>query len=70
MRYKIFGKRTGLRVSELALGTGMFGTGWDHGAEPNEARRVFDGTLRRVAISSIPPTGTSSVSRNPCLATS
>ena len=25
MRYKILGERTGLKVSELALGTGMFG---------------------------------------------
>ncbi len=24
MRYRIFGRRTGLRVSELALGTGNF----------------------------------------------
>lgn len=42
MRYRTFGRRTGLRVSELALGTGNFGTGWGHGAEPAEARRVFD----------------------------
>lgn len=43
MRYKIFGRQTGLRVAELALGTGNFGTGWGHGAEPAEARRIFDG---------------------------
>lgn len=43
MRYKIFGRRTGLRVAELALGTGNFGTGWGHGAERDEARRIFDG---------------------------
>ncbi|HEV8646351.1 MAG TPA: aldo/keto reductase [Burkholderiales bacterium] len=42
MRYKIFGRRTGLRVSELALGTGNFGTRWGHGAERGEAKRVFD----------------------------
>ena len=42
MRYKIFGQRTGLRVSELALGTGNFGTGWGHGAEREEAKRIFD----------------------------
>lgn len=42
MRYKIFGRRTGLRVSELALGAGNFGTRWGHGAESNEARKVFD----------------------------
>ena len=45
MRYRIFGRRTGLRVSEVALGTGNFGTGWGHGAEPAEARRMFDGFL-------------------------
>jgi len=42
MRYKIFGRRTGLRVSELALGAGNFGTRWGHGAEPAEAKKVFD----------------------------
>jgi aryl-alcohol dehydrogenase-like predicted oxidoreductase len=43
MRYKIFGRKTGLRVAELALGTGNFGTGWGHGAEPDEAKKIFDG---------------------------
>lgn len=43
MRYRIFGRNTGLRVAELALGTGNFGTGWGHGAERDEARRIFDG---------------------------
>lgn len=42
MRYKLFGKHTGLRVSELVLGAGNFGTRWGHGAEPDEARRIFD----------------------------
>ena len=42
MRYTTFGRQTGLRVSELALGTGSFGTGWGHGAAPAEARRLFD----------------------------
>ncbi len=42
MRYKIFGRRTGLRVSELALGAGNFGTRWGHGAEREEAKKVFD----------------------------
>jgi aryl-alcohol dehydrogenase-like predicted oxidoreductase len=42
MRYTTFGRRTGLRVSEYALGTGNFGTGWGAGAEPDEARRMFD----------------------------
>lgn len=43
MRYMTFGRNTGLRVSELALGTGNFGTGWGYGTERDEARRVFDG---------------------------
>ena len=42
MRYKLFGKHTGLRVSELVLGAGNFGTRWGHGAEPDEARRIFE----------------------------
>ncbi|MFB4285594.1 aldo/keto reductase [Nonomuraea sp. MTCD27] len=42
MRYMTFGQRTGLRVSEYALGTANFGTGWGAGAEPDEARRIFD----------------------------
>ena len=42
MKYKILGRQTGLRVSEFALGAGNFGTGWGHGAEPAEARAMFD----------------------------
>ncbi len=42
MKYKIFGKKTGLRVSELALGTGAFGTRWGHGADPAESRKIFN----------------------------
>jgi aryl-alcohol dehydrogenase-like predicted oxidoreductase len=42
MRYKLFGQNTGLRVSELVLGTGNFGMRFGHGAEPDEARRIFD----------------------------
>jgi aryl-alcohol dehydrogenase-like predicted oxidoreductase len=41
MRYTLFG-RTGLRVSELALGTGTFGTAWGWGADAAESRAVFD----------------------------
>jgi aryl-alcohol dehydrogenase-like predicted oxidoreductase len=41
MKYTRFG-RTGLRVSQLALGTGNFGTGWGHGADPDTSRAVFD----------------------------
>lgn len=43
MRYRVLGTHTGLRVSELILGTGMFGTKWGHGADAAESRRVFDG---------------------------
>jgi len=42
MRYTLFGIHTGLRVSELVLGTGNFGTRWGHGAQPGEARRILD----------------------------
>lgn len=43
MRYKLFGTRTGLRASELVLGTSNFGTRWGHGTELPEARRILDG---------------------------
>lgn len=43
MRYKLFGKETGLRVSEYVLGTANFGTAWGgHGADPAETRRILD----------------------------
>lgn len=42
MRYRLFGKHTGLRVSELVLGAGNFGTRWGHGAQPEESRRILD----------------------------
>src|SRR5918995_3364786 len=42
MRYKIFGRRAGLRVSEVALGAANFGTRWGHGAERDGAKKVFD----------------------------
>ena len=42
MRYRIFGRHTGLKVSELVLGAGNFGTGWGHGAERDVAKVVFD----------------------------
>jgi aryl-alcohol dehydrogenase-like predicted oxidoreductase len=43
MRYKIFGERTGLKVSELALGTGMFGQTGGYGATPEDTKRIIDG---------------------------
>ena len=45
MRFKILGRHTGLRVSALALGTGMFGTKWGHGADAEESRRMFSGYI-------------------------
>ncbi len=41
MNYRLFG-RSGLRVSELALGTMTFGTDWGWGADRDECRRLFD----------------------------
>lgn len=41
MRYKLFG-RSGLRVSELALGTMTFGEDWGWGASKDASRAVFD----------------------------
>ncbi len=41
MRYKLFG-RSGLRVSELCLGTMTFGEEWGWGADQKESRRIFD----------------------------
>jgi len=42
MHYRTFGRLTGLRVSEYALGAGNFGTGWGTGAEPADARLIFE----------------------------
>jgi aryl-alcohol dehydrogenase-like predicted oxidoreductase len=41
MRYKILG-RTGLRVSELCLGTMTFGEDWSFGASKEVSRKIFD----------------------------
>ncbi|MFW6034059.1 MAG: aldo/keto reductase [bacterium] len=41
MRYRLLGP-TGLRVSELFLGTMTFGEGWGWGAPPEECRKIFD----------------------------
>ncbi|MFE7508593.1 aldo/keto reductase [Promicromonospora sp. NPDC057488] len=42
MRYTTFGRRSGLRVSEYALGTGNFGTAWVSGTGAADARAIFD----------------------------
>jgi aryl-alcohol dehydrogenase-like predicted oxidoreductase len=41
MRYKLLGK-SGLRVSELCLGTMTFGEDWGWGASKDESRQIFD----------------------------
>src|SRR5258708_36889899 len=41
MKYYLLGK-SGLRVSELALGAMSFGTEWGWGIEINEARKMLD----------------------------
>lgn len=41
MNYKLFG-HSGLRVSELALGTMTFGTEWGWGADKTESQQIFE----------------------------
>ena len=41
MRYKLLG-RSGLRVSELCLGTMTFGDDWGWGATKDESQKIFD----------------------------
>ncbi|MDI6028690.1 aldo/keto reductase [Corticibacterium sp. UT-5YL-CI-8] len=41
MNYTVFGN-TGLRVSQIALGTGTFGTGWGHGASAEDSATIFN----------------------------
>lgn len=41
MKYKLFGK-SGLRVSELALGTMTFGEEWGWGASKEDSKKIFE----------------------------
>ena len=41
MRYKLLG-HSGLRVSEVALGTMTFGEDWGWGASKEESRKIFE----------------------------
>jgi aryl-alcohol dehydrogenase-like predicted oxidoreductase len=41
MKYTLFG-RSGLRVSEIALGTMTFGTEWGYGADKTESQKIFE----------------------------
>ena len=44
MRYKLLGK-SGLRVSEVCLGTMTFGEDWGWGSSQEESRKVYDAFL-------------------------
>ena len=44
MRYRLLG-RSGLRVSEICLGTMTFGEDWGFGSSKDESRRVLDAFL-------------------------
>lgn len=44
MKYKLLGK-SGLRVSELCLGTMTFGTEWGYGADKENSKKVFQAFL-------------------------
>jgi aryl-alcohol dehydrogenase-like predicted oxidoreductase len=46
MRFKLLG-RSGLRVSEICLGTMTFGEEWGWGSTKEEARKVFDAYAKR-----------------------
>jgi aryl-alcohol dehydrogenase-like predicted oxidoreductase len=41
MEHFTFGRNNGLRVSALALGAGMFGSGWGYGADPEDIPKIF-----------------------------
>src|SRR5262245_37788956 len=42
MQHFTFGRRNGLRVSEIALGTGQFGSRWGYGADSEAIPRIFN----------------------------
>jgi aryl-alcohol dehydrogenase-like predicted oxidoreductase len=46
MLYKLFGK-SGLRVSELCLGTMTFGTEWGTGADKEESKKIFEAFVNK-----------------------
>lgn len=45
LRYKILGRRTGLKVTDMVIGSGMFGRTWGYGAEPDEIRSILQGCV-------------------------
>lgn len=44
MNYQLFGQ-TGLKVAQIALGTGNFGTGWGYGASSEDAKSILNAYL-------------------------
>ncbi len=46
MKYKLLG-RTGIRVSELCLGTMTFGPEWGWGSDKNESKKIYDAFVNR-----------------------
>lgn len=46
MKYRLLGQ-SGLRVSEICLGTMTFGTEWGYGADKTESRNIFDAYANR-----------------------
>ena len=46
MRYKLLGK-SGLRVSEICLGTMTFGEEWGWGASKAESRKMYDAYINK-----------------------
>lgn len=46
MNYKLLG-RSGIRVSELCLGTMTFGTDWGWGSEKTEAKKIYEEFVKR-----------------------
>ena len=55
MNYRLLGN-SGLRVSELALGTMTFGEDWGWGAPKEEAQKVYNASAMQGAISLTLPT--------------
>ena len=51
MRYKLLGK-SGLRVSELCLGTMTFGDDWGWGSSKDESRAVYDAFVESGVVKS------------------
>jgi len=47
MNYKLLG-RSGLRLSELALGTMTFGEDWGFGASKDESQKIFNAFVKAV----------------------